>query len=49
MHNGEIAGFSKIKRKLQTVLSDEIFNSVKGNTGECYSKEEGFLLPSSLL
>ena len=34
MHNGEIAEFSKIKRKLQAGLSDEIFDSVKGNTGE---------------
>ena len=33
MHNGEVAGFPRIKRKLQSVLSDEIFNSVKGNTG----------------
>ena len=33
MHNGEIAGFQRIKRKLQAGLSDEIFNSVKGNTG----------------
>ena len=33
MHNGEIAEFAKIRRKLQATLSDEIFDSVKGNTG----------------
>ena len=43
MHNGEIAGFPRIKRKLQVGLSDEIFNSVKGNTGEWHMKEKMFL------
>jgi len=43
MHNGEIAGFSKIKRKLQATLSDEIFNSVKGNTGDWHTQEKDFL------
>jgi glutamine amidotransferase len=33
MHNGGIADFHKIKRKLQAQLSDEIFNVVQGNTG----------------
>ena len=33
MHNGEIAQFAVIKRKLQSVLPDEIFNIVQGNTG----------------
>jgi len=32
MHNGEVAGFNKFKRKLQSSLSDEIFSVVKGNT-----------------
>lgn len=32
MHNGEVAEFTKIKRRLQAAVSDEIFNSVKGNT-----------------
>lgn len=43
MHNGEIAEFSKIKRKLQTALSDEIFDSVKGNTGDFHTHEKGYL------
>jgi hypothetical protein len=33
MHNGGIAEFPKIKRKLQAVLSDELFDVVQGNTG----------------
>ena len=33
MHNGGIADFSLIKRSLQSVLSDEIFHTVQGNTG----------------
>jgi glutamine amidotransferase len=33
MHNGEIAEFPLIKRKLQLYLSDEIFHTVIGNTG----------------
>jgi len=32
MHNGGIAEFAKIKRKLQSSLSDELFNFVSGNT-----------------
>ncbi|KAI0082288.1 N-terminal nucleophile aminohydrolase [Panus rudis PR-1116 ss-1] len=32
MHNGGIAEFPKIKRKLQSYLSDELFNFVAGNT-----------------
>ena len=45
MHNGEIAEFSKIKRKLQATLSDEIFDSVKGNTGKrLYGKNDPGLL-----
>lgn len=34
MHNGGIADFPLIKRKLQAVLSDDVFNVVQGNTGE---------------
>lgn len=37
MHNGEVAGFSKFKRKLQSSLSDEIFSVVKGNTDSEWS------------
>ncbi|KAI6162151.1 N-terminal nucleophile aminohydrolase [Pisolithus thermaeus] len=33
MHNGGIAEFHLIKRKLQSGLTDEIFNTVQGNTG----------------
>lgn len=32
MHNGGIEQFSKIKRRLQQELPDEIFNVVNGNT-----------------
>ncbi|GBE78000.1 N-terminal nucleophile aminohydrolase [Sparassis latifolia] len=32
MHNGGIAEFPRIKRKLQTSVSDELFNMVTGNT-----------------
>ncbi|KAI3658160.1 hypothetical protein MP638_000843 [Amoeboaphelidium occidentale] len=32
MHNGYISGFSKIKRKLQSVLRDELYLFVQGNT-----------------
>ncbi|KAI0669818.1 N-terminal nucleophile aminohydrolase [Trametes maxima] len=32
MHNGGIADFHKIKRKLQMALPDELFNFVTGNT-----------------
>ncbi|KAI0756909.1 N-terminal nucleophile aminohydrolase [Daedaleopsis nitida] len=32
MHNGGIADFHKIKRKLQSSLPDELFNMVNGNT-----------------
>jgi glutamine amidotransferase len=34
MHNGFIADFHLIKRKLQTGLSEVAFNMVNGNTGE---------------
>ena len=37
MHNGGIADFPLIKRKLQVNLSDEVFNVVQGNTGESFS------------
>ena len=33
MHNGAIAEFTLIKRKIQVLLTDEIFNVVQGNTG----------------
>ncbi|KAJ1965295.1 glutamine amidotransferase subunit [Dimargaris xerosporica] len=32
MHNGHIAHFTKIKRKLQNSLRDEIFANIQGNT-----------------
>ncbi|KAL4070902.1 N-terminal nucleophile aminohydrolase [Scleroderma citrinum] len=32
MHNGGIADFHLIKRRLQSGLSDEIFNTIQGNT-----------------
>jgi glutamine amidotransferase len=32
MHNGGIAEFDKIKRKLQNCLSEELFLFVQGNT-----------------
>lgn len=32
MHNGDIGGFSKIRRKLLESLSDEAFNQIKGST-----------------
>ena len=34
MHNGGIAYFDKIKRKLQSCLSDELFLVPQGNTGK---------------
>lgn len=33
MHNGGIAEFHKIKRRLQSMLPDDIFETVNGNTG----------------
>lgn len=33
MHNGGIADFHLLKRRLQSMLSDEIFHTVQGNTG----------------
>ena len=36
MHNGGIADFHRIKRKLQMSLPDELFNMVNGNTGWSY-------------
>jgi len=32
MHNGNIEEFPKIKRRLQALVPDEVFNAVKGNT-----------------
>ena len=32
MHNGGIAEFARIKRRLQSTLPDEIYNVPKGNT-----------------
>jgi predicted glutamine amidotransferase len=32
MHNGRIAGFSRIKRRLQALLDDEFYDSVLGTT-----------------
>lgn len=37
MHNGSIEGFPQIKRRLQSLLSDEVFNVVKGNTDSEWS------------
>ena len=34
MHNGGIADFHLIKRRLQAELSDDIYNMIQGNTGE---------------
>ncbi len=36
MHNGGIADFHLIKRKLQSQLPDVAFDMVQGNTGEFY-------------
>lgn len=33
MHNGGMADFHRIRRKLQTTVSDTAFNMVQGNTG----------------
>lgn len=41
MHNGGIADFTKLKRRLQRDLPDVVFNMVQGNTGMtivCLSK-----------
>lgn len=40
MHNGGIADFPLIKRKLQAVLSDDVFDVVQGNTGRYFSLDE---------
>ncbi|KAI0048371.1 N-terminal nucleophile aminohydrolase [Auriscalpium vulgare] len=37
MHNGSIENFSKIKRRLQQELPDDIFNVVQGNTDSEWS------------
>ncbi len=34
MHNGGIAEFGKLKRRLQAALGDELFGFPQGNTGE---------------
>lgn len=36
MHNGGIAEFDKVKRKLQSALTDELFLVPQGNTGEYF-------------
>ena len=46
MHNGGIADFQRIKRKLQSGLSDVAFNMVNGNTGDLYFA--GHLLTANL-
>ena len=33
MHNGGIADFHKMKRKLQQSVQEDVFNWVTGNTG----------------
>jgi glutamine amidotransferase len=38
MHNGGIADFPLLKRRLQAGLSDEVFNVVQGNTGESFPR-----------
>lgn len=47
MHNGGIADFHKIKRKLQMSVRDEVFDWVTGNTGRVcqYHITEGDLTP----
>ncbi|KAJ1731298.1 glutamine amidotransferase subunit [Coemansia sp. RSA 2049] len=37
MHNGNIGGFEKIKRRIQNSLSEEIFLSIKGTTDSEHS------------
>ncbi|KAI0815033.1 nucleophile aminohydrolase [Irpex lacteus] len=37
MHNGGVADFPKIKRRLQSYLPDEVFNMVSGNTDSQWS------------
>jgi predicted glutamine amidotransferase len=37
MHNGGIEHFTKIRRRLQQQLPDEIFNVVNGNTDSEWS------------
>lgn len=50
MHNGGIAEFEKIKRKLQVSLSDELFLLPQGNTGESRNPQMSLLdMPEGLL
>jgi glutamine amidotransferase len=37
MHNGSIAEFGRFKRRLQSMLPDEIFNVPQGNTGRYFA------------
>ena len=48
MHNGGIAEFSKIKRRLQSYLSDELFDFVTGNTG-VFTMEYGYRFSSLII
>ena len=48
MHNGGIAEFSKIKRRLQSYLSDELFDFVTGNTG-VFTMEYGYRFSSLIV
>lgn len=34
MHNGGIAEFDKVKRRLQNSLTDDVYHVPQGNTGE---------------
>ena len=37
MHNGGVADFNKIKRRLQSYLPDDVFDMVNGNTDSQWS------------
>ena len=46
MHNGGIADFHLVKRRLQADLSDEVFHVVQGNTGRLVSRVQELRLLS---
>ena len=37
MHNGGVADFPKIKRRLQSFIPDDVFDMVSGNTDSQWS------------
>ena len=50
MHNGGIAEFHKIKRKLQDSLPDDIYEVPQGNTGTapvCFCQYESYSINAS--